>query len=423
MANWYKLDNAAKIFPFIYSPKDTNSFRLSCVFKEPINVLYLMPALKKALKRFPTFCVRLKNGIFWQYFDHNNSTPIIKKENPNLCLSVHPKKNNGFLFTLSHNEKRLILEVFHSLSDGAGALEFFKCICYYYLIECGHEICNNGEVLTDEYEKLASEKEDSFSWSYDKRVKPHEGEENAYQLKGHSYPDVFAGIIHVVTPLDKLKEVSRRYEATITQYLSGCVLKAIYDIYYSRENKPKRPVALFLPVNARKFFDSQSMRNFALYVRVHTRYEGEDVTLKSMIKLVKETLDIELNKERLATRISYNVRFEKYWFIRILPLFLKKIGMKIGYHVQGTDANTISFSNLGKVELPKDMEKYIEQFEFLIPPNHKLPYSMGGVSYNNKFVLSFGCRYIERYFIRHIVDQLVRDGLQIEVQTNDLEVE
>ena len=53
------------------------------------------------------------------------------------------------------------------------------------------------------------------------------------------------------------------------------------------------------------------------------------------------------------------MRFEKYWFIRILPLFLKKIGMKIGYHVQGTDANTISFSNLGKVELPKDMEKYI----------------------------------------------------------------
>ena len=422
MANWYKLDNAAKIFPFIYSPKDTNSFRLSCVFKQSINALLLMPALKKALKRFPTFCVKLKNGLFWQYFDHNNNTPIIKKENPNLCLSVHPKKNNGYLFTLSYNEKRLILEVFHALSDGTGALEFFKCICYYYLIECGYEIENNGEVLTDEYEKLALEKEDSFSWSYDKNIKPHEEEESAYQLKGHSYPDVFAGIFHFVMPLDKLKEVSRSYNATITEYLSGAILKAIYDIYYVYENKPKRSVALFLPVNARKFFESQSVRNFALYARIHTRYE-EDVTLESLIKLVKSTLEKEITKEALSSRISYNVRFEKYWFIRILPLFLKKIGMKIGYHVQGTDANTISFSNLGKVVLPKSMEQYIDQFEFLIPPNHKLPYSIGAVSYNNKFVLSFGCRFIERNFIRHIVNQLVKDGLEIELQTNDLEVE
>ncbi len=423
MANWYKLDNAAKIFPFIYSPKDTNSFRISCVFKEEINSLLLMPALKKALKRFPTFCVRLKNGLFWQYFDHNNNAPIIKEEDPNLCLSVHPKMNNGFLFTLSYFGKRLILEVFHALSDGTGALEFFKCICYYYLIECGEEIENNGEVLTDEFEKLALEKEDSFSWSYDQRIKPHDGEESAYQLKGHFYPEVFSGIIHLIMPLDKLKEVSKKYSATITQYISGCVLKAIYDIYYSHETNPKKAVALFLPVNARRFFDSQTLRNFALYVRVHTRYENDDVTLSNMIELVKETLDKELNKKGLSSRISYNVRFEKYWFIRILPLFLKKIGMKIGYHLQGSDANTISFSNLGKVELPEGMKKHIDQFEFLIPPNQKLPYSMGAVSYNNKFVLTFGCRIIERFFIRHIVNQLVRDGVEIEMQTNDLEVE
>ena len=48
MANWYKLDNAAKIFPFIFSKKDTNSFRLSCVFYEDIIVENLEPALKKA---------------------------------------------------------------------------------------------------------------------------------------------------------------------------------------------------------------------------------------------------------------------------------------------------------------------------------------------------------------------------------------
>ena len=69
--DWYKLDNAAKIFPVIYSKKDTSSFRLSCVFYEDVKYQYLEEALKEALKRFPTFCVKLKRGFFWYYFEHN----------------------------------------------------------------------------------------------------------------------------------------------------------------------------------------------------------------------------------------------------------------------------------------------------------------------------------------------------------------
>ena len=88
MANWYKLDNAAKIFPFIFSKKDTNSFRLSCVFYEDIIVENLEPALKKALHRFPTFYVKLRRGIFWNYFDHNNAKPLIKEENPTFGFSA-----------------------------------------------------------------------------------------------------------------------------------------------------------------------------------------------------------------------------------------------------------------------------------------------------------------------------------------------
>ncbi len=423
VANWYKLDNAAKLFPFIYSKKDTNSFRLSCVFVDDIIVENLKPALKTALHRFPTFCVKLKRGLFWNYFDHNSAEPIIKEENPCLGLSIHLRKNHGFMFTLSYYGKRLILEVFHSLSDGTGALEFFKCICYYYLLECGVSIDNHGEILSEEFEKLASEKEDCFNWNYDPSIRPYPSEPRAYRLRGHLYPDVFTGIIHVATPVDKILEVAHRYQATLTEYISGCVLKSIYDLYYSHDPKAKRPAVLFLPVNARRFFESQSVRNFVLYVRIRTNYQDKPVTLEQMIKLVKETLKEELTKEKLSMRIVSNVRFEKNFLIRILPLFLKTIGMKIGYHVAGQDANTISFSNLGVVHIPEDMKPYITRFEFLIAASNDLPYNMAGISYNGQFVLSFSARFMERYFIRHIVDQLVQDGLPVEIETNDLEVE
>ncbi len=424
MANWYKLDNAAKIFPFIFSKKDTNSFRLSCVFYEDIVVENLEPALKKALHRFPTFCVKLRRGIFWNYFDHNNAKPLIKEENPTFGFSIHPRKNNGYMFTLSYYQKRLILEVFHSLSDGTGALEFFKCICYYYLLECGKTIENHGEVRSEEYEKLASEQVDCFNWNYDKNVKPYPSEPKAYRFKGHLYPDYFTGIVHLSMPVQEILDVAHRYNATLTEYISGVILKGIYDLYYSRDHKAKkRPVALFLPVNARKYFDSQSMRNFVLYVRIHTSYKEGEITLKNMIELVKNTMKEELTKEKLTSRIVSNVRFEKYFIVRILPLFLKTIAMKIGYQIAGEDANTMSFSNLGKVNLPPNMEAYISRFEFMIAASNALPYNMGGITFKNQFVLSFTTRYMERYFIRYITDQFVQEGVHIEVETNDLEVE
>lgn len=423
MANWYKLDNAAKIFPFIFSKNDTNSFRISAVFKEDIIVENLKPALEKALHRFPTFCVKLRRGIFWNYFDMNTAKPQIKEENPTFGFSIHPRKNNGFMFTLSYYQKRLILEVFHSLSDGTGALEFFKCICYYYLVESGKTITNHGEVRSEEYEKLASEKEDGFNWNYDSTIRPYPKEPKAYRLKGHLYPDYFTGIIHASMPLDKLLEVAHRYQATITEYISGIVLKSIYDGYYAHDHNAKRPAVLFLPVNARKYFDSQSMRNFVLYVRVHTDYKDGEITLEHMIQLVKNTLKEELTKEKLSSRIVSNVRFEKYFFVRILPLFLKTIAMKIGYCIAGENANSISFSNLGKVNIPEDMKPYISRFEFMIAATKGLPYNMGAISYNGQFVLSFTCRAMERYFVRSIIEQFVKDQIPVEVETNDLEVE
>ena len=101
MANWYKLDNAAKIFPAIYQNSDTNSFRISAVFTERIDSSLLDEALRKALLRFPTFCVKIKRGFFWYYFDHNYNKPIIKEENCLVNDSVRLRRNNGFMFSLN----------------------------------------------------------------------------------------------------------------------------------------------------------------------------------------------------------------------------------------------------------------------------------------------------------------------------------
>ncbi len=70
-ADWFKLDNAAKIFPVVSNRKETNTFRVQVELKEVIDVDLLQLATDAILERFPMFKVRLKNGLFWHYLDYN----------------------------------------------------------------------------------------------------------------------------------------------------------------------------------------------------------------------------------------------------------------------------------------------------------------------------------------------------------------
>ena len=68
---WYKLDNAAKLFPSLFKDSDRNGFRLTALLKEDIKKEPLAKALDETLERYPSYCVKLRKGFFWYYFDHN----------------------------------------------------------------------------------------------------------------------------------------------------------------------------------------------------------------------------------------------------------------------------------------------------------------------------------------------------------------
>ncbi len=68
---WFKLDNAAKIFPGQNSAKWSNIFRLSVTLDEKIDPELLEKALEQTIVRFPFFDVRMRRGLFWYYLEKN----------------------------------------------------------------------------------------------------------------------------------------------------------------------------------------------------------------------------------------------------------------------------------------------------------------------------------------------------------------
>ncbi|NLP48868.1 MAG: hypothetical protein GX345_08020 [Clostridiales bacterium] len=85
--SWFKLDNAAKIFPGQNSGRWSNIFRVSLALKQKIDPSLLEKALDDVIERFPCFAVRMRRGFFWYYLEANkHKAPDIMPDIKNLFI-------------------------------------------------------------------------------------------------------------------------------------------------------------------------------------------------------------------------------------------------------------------------------------------------------------------------------------------------
>ena len=96
---WDKLDNTANLFPSIAGESMTNVYRISVTLTDEIDSEKLQEALDIVLPKFGLFNVRLRMGVFWNYFEENGKkAPKVHEENTFPCRFIRPNKNHSYLF-------------------------------------------------------------------------------------------------------------------------------------------------------------------------------------------------------------------------------------------------------------------------------------------------------------------------------------
>ena len=121
--------------------------------------------------------------------------------------------------------------------------------------------------------------------------------------------------------MEKLKLESKKYDATVTQYLTAVLIYSIYNANYRKSNKP---IKICVPVNLKKYFPSQTMSNFFSYITITAKVKTLD-NFDQIIKLVKNEFTSKLTEKELLKTMSSNVRLGTNLFIKTIPLFLKNM--------------------------------------------------------------------------------------------------
>lgn len=411
---WHRLDNAAKIFPAVSTDKRSNVFRLSFYLDHDVDQDLLKEAAHKSLERFQIFSTELKSGLFWHYFAENHKPLIIEEEPAIVCKYFKGTMSNGYLFKLYTLKNKVTLETFHSLTDGSGGLEFLKSILYKYF-KLKDETINHEGLILSEIPVSNKENEDVFNKRYDKKKRKKLTEEKAFHIKGEKFKDHWNLVLKYTFQKDQLiKMVKEKYQITITQYFNAILAYAIYlegvDV-----DESKKPIKVFIPVNLRPFFNTQTMRNFSLFIRTTFHTKDRTWTFDEMIDHIKNEYHEQLNKDDLHTRLSANVSLEKNIFIRVLPLFIKMFAFKIGYHMVGSSIHTTSLSNLGIVKLPQCMQAHILDCDF-ITAGSGLTGSV--ITYKTQVNLIYTSVFKDTSILQKMAELFKADGLNVIIDTN-----
>ena len=419
---WMKLDNTGKIYPASRTARWNNIFRISFNLNEEIDREVLQSALDVTVRRFPSIAVRIHRGVFWYYLEEIPHAPRVGDEKSYPLVRMPFDDIRHCAFRVIVYKKRVACEFFHAVTDGNGALVFMKTLIAEYLTEKhGVHIPTTHGVL----DRLEYPKEEEYTDLYPKHKAPvgkTRRESDAYRIHGTLEPDFFCHVTTFMMRSDELVELAHRYGVTLTALLAAVFVKAAMGLQRldTPSVKRQKEIKVLLPCDLRRIFGKNTLRNFALYVSPGIDPRLGEYTVEEIAVILSHKMALELTEKNMSAMIYTNVKDEENMLLRIAPLFLKNIVMKLFFLLFGEKKSTLSLSNLGRVTLPPEMESYVERMDFTLGTQSTAPYNAGVISYRGSLNLNV-IRNIKEPRLEMALYRILRDECKVHVKVESNE--
>jgi len=413
---WLRLDNAAKIYPAIKDKELTSVFRVAVELKERVKAQQFLEAVHAIEERFPYYKAKLKTGFFWYYLEPHNLPIAVEPDQELPCRAFY---KDELMFRILAKENKISVEFSHILTDATGAFEFLKTLLIIYFEKCCQHSPAGASFLHPEETPSKEEYEDAYKRYFKKIDSPPPKIPTAFhipfRLKNIPRFDVLTATVPIETIIKKAKE----YGVSLTEYLVAVYFHSLQNIYNQlsgfRKRTSKKIMRIEVPVNLRRIFPSNTMRNFSLYVIPEIDLRLGHYTFEEIVKTVYHQMQLETDKKLISKMISRNVSGEKNPFVRGVPLFIKSFILSKLYAL-ATNQYSGVVTNLGKINLNPGINNLVSKFIFVPPPPNKiLKVNCGAVGFDNKLVLTFGNITTSKELERQFLTFLTSEGIPVKI--------
>ena len=143
-----------------------------------------------------------------------------------------------------------------------------------------------------------------------------------------------------------------------------------------------------------------------------------DYTFDEICKVIQHTMGLEITQKHMGSVIATNVKDERNPFLRLVPLPVKNLVMKMVFDTVGERKSCLSLSNLGLVKLPEAMKQYVERMDFILGVQAAAPYNCGVLSFGDTVYVNFIRNIRDAGLERHFFAVLQEMGIPVTVESN-----
>lgn len=418
---WMRLDNAALIFPASLRRHWSNLFRISFTFSDPVDPARLQQALDAVAPRFPSVCVRVRGGAFWYYLEELPRPPLVA---PDGWQPLRPMTRGDIrkcAVRVLYYRNRMAVEFFHSVTDGTGGMIFAKSLAAEYLRRhCGVFIPCTCGVRDPAQPPPAAELVDSFRAHAGPVAAPRD-DRNVYRLRGDPEPDRFLHVTLGILDSEALRSRAKALGVTLTAYLTALLLHSLLEIQAQDvpRRKRRKPVKVQIPVNLRRLYGGETMRNFVAVANVGVDPRMGDYTLAELAQIVHHQMQLAITAKNMSAIFTPNVNSERNPLIKIIPLCVKNLILRIVFDRVGESVATVCLSNLGEVTLPEEMAPYVRRVELVLGSQASAPYNVSVTSWQGRTFVNVVRNTRRARLEEQLFTQLVRLGCRVSVESNE----
>lgn len=406
---WFPLDDAAKVYPLSMKHGQMAIFRMSVYLTAPVVPELLQMALTFTIKRFPSFATTVKKGFFWHYLDTTKRRFVVKPDTGLPCRPIRIAYSGSQSFRVMYYKNRISVEFFHVLTDGMGGMTFLKTLTATYLRLTGLESSNTQGVLDIEEVPSPSEMTNEFGRA-DKteKVSGFMGKP-AVQMSGKVSKVRPYQILHFKIANDTLIAAAKSKGASVTAY----VLAQMFLAGRYATDAISGEMNIQVPVNMRKYYPSNTLRNFAMYCGIRLPI-NEITSTDHIIPLISQQLSEKASKESMSEMMNATQSMTNA--LRYIPLFIKAAVAGVVYSFLGDKVFSNTLTNLGVTKMPKELSDHVESMDAVLGPTVINRACCAMISYGSTTTLTITKITADPTFEEKLYELLCNDGVKVCVE-------
>lgn len=412
---WFKIDNAANLYAAARRKNWCRTLRMAAVLDEEINKDVMQQALVDVAKRFPSFTAKLRDGLFWSYFERTTAEPVLFEENDYPYRPIPLEGTDQPNFRVQYYKNRVSVEVFHSVADGGATVKFLSSLVTRYYELLGEEIEQDGFALRVNQEASEAETVDDYVKNSVPKLKaPKEKKKSIYFKKNKAYKG-YSRVTHGLMNVEDIHKAADKYSVTITEYLSALL---IYTIINTSKKPIDKTISISIPIDLRRRFNSESVRNFTYMKGIDFNPGGtKDISFSEICAQVDGKIRSKATPNALLTDISSNVNAQLSPVLRPIPYVIKRAFLKLSYRMSQR-SYSLFFSNYGEFQGPKEVMAHIKRADLVLGDTPYLPFGCSAITANGLLNFCFSNSNDDMEFQKFFFRFLAQDGVPVRVESN-----